>query len=139
MRLIIAGSRGITEQQWVTEKADAWVALHGRPDRVLCGDAQGPDRLGAAWARAQAPPVPVSHYQAAWDVYGARAGHMRNCQMADNADGLLALWDGRSKGTAHMISIASRRGLAVVVWVMQEPGVFVLSSQSTNGEGLGVL
>lgn len=137
MRLIIAGSRGITKFALVAEKADAWVAVQGRPSVVLCGDADGPDRLGAAWARQQAPPIRVAHYPANWKAYGVRAGAVRNVQMADNADALLALWDGRSKGTKHMIGAATRRGLAVVVWVYD---VQTESAQlMEKDEGLGVL
>jgi hypothetical protein len=35
--------------------------------------------------------------------------------MADNADGLIAFWDGKSKGTKHMIDIATKGGLKVRV------------------------
>jgi hypothetical protein len=33
--------------------------------------------------------------------------------MAAYADALVAIWDGRSPGTRHMISEAQRRGLAI--------------------------
>jgi uncharacterized phage-like protein YoqJ len=42
-------------------------------------------------------------YPANWRKYGKRAGHRRNQQMADNADALIALWDGESPGTRDMI------------------------------------
>ena len=35
--------------------------------------------------------------------------------MAKYADALFAIWDGKSKGTEHMISIAEKKGLRVVV------------------------
>jgi hypothetical protein len=35
--------------------------------------------------------------------------------MAANADALVAFWDGQSRGTKHMIDIASARGLVVRV------------------------
>lgn len=45
----------------------------------------------------------VLEFPADWNKYGKRAGYLRNAQMAQIADGLLAFWDGKSKGTEHMI------------------------------------
>lgn len=41
-----------------------------------------------------------------WDKHGKSAGYKRNEEMARNADALIAFWDGKSKGTKHMIDIA---------------------------------
>ena len=41
---------------------------------------------------------------------------MRNLQMAKNAEALIAIWDGKSKGTQHMIRIAKQYGLEVYVY-----------------------
>ncbi len=54
-------------------------------------------------------------YPAAWDTYGLKAGYIRNEEMADNADALIAIWDGKSRGTKHMIDIATRKGLRVYI------------------------
>jgi hypothetical protein len=35
--------------------------------------------------------------------------------MADYADALIAIWDGKSKGTKHMIDIAKKKGLKVFI------------------------
>jgi len=35
--------------------------------------------------------------------------------MSNNADGLIAFWNGKSKGTKHMIDIATKDGLKVRV------------------------
>jgi hypothetical protein len=35
--------------------------------------------------------------------------------MAQNADALIAVWDGQSPGTKHMIDVAKARGLRVFV------------------------
>ena len=45
------------------------------------------------------------------DTYGKRAGYLRNETMAQNADALVALWDGKSRGTRHMLNIAKECGL----------------------------
>ena len=54
-------------------------------------------------------------YPAQWDKYGKRAGYRRNEQMAEVADGLIAFWDGQSKGTKHMIDIMTEKNLPTKV------------------------
>jgi len=46
-----------------------------------------------------------------WRENGRRAGYLRNVRMSECADALIALWDGWSPGTKHMIDIAVRKGL----------------------------
>ena len=43
------------------------------------------------------------------DVHGKKAGYLRNVDMAEYADALVAFWDGKSKGTGHMIDIVLKR------------------------------
>lgn len=59
--------------------------------------------------------IPFVSYPANWEVYGNRAGYIRNEKMAANADALVAFWDGYSHGTAHMIRLAKEYGLSVRV------------------------
>ena len=43
------------------------------------------------------------------------AGPIRNEEMAEVSDALIAFWDGKSRGTKSMIEIARRKGLQVAV------------------------
>ncbi|WP_276914036.1 DNA cytosine methyltransferase [Aneurinibacillus aneurinilyticus] len=54
-------------------------------------------------------------YVADWDKYGNSAGYIRNREMAQSADALMAFWDGKSPGTKHMIDLAKEYGLSVIV------------------------
>lgn len=111
MRTIIAGSR--SEKNY----DDVLMAVQNagwKPTLVLSGCANGADTLGEMWA--QNNHIPVKHYRADWTNYGQRAGYLRNEVMAENADALIAIWDGESKGTKHMIDIARRKGLKVYVF-----------------------
>jgi len=113
MRVIIAGSRSITDGDEV-EKA---IAESGFPiTRLITGGARGVDRVAIAIARSRG--IPVSVFHANWDRYGKRAGFIRNAQMAKYADGLIAVWDGHSRGTRHMIETARRCGLQVYVHIV---------------------
>lgn len=69
------------------------------------------------WARRNN--VPVEKYPANWDKYGKSAGYIRNEEMAKVADSLLAIWDGKSRGTKHMIDIATKKGLTVFIYKVE--------------------
>ena len=54
-------------------------------------------------------------FNADWDKFGKSAGYKRNEQMGNHADALIAIWDGKSKGTMHMISIAKKLDLNIYI------------------------
>lgn len=110
MKTIIAGSRGIQSYPLI---AEAVKASGFEVTVVFSGHARGVDRDGEQWARDNG--VPLAIYPAYWREFGKSAGSRRNEKMAQDADALIALWDGESKGTAHMVATAKRYGLAVCV------------------------
>jgi hypothetical protein len=87
------------------------------PTVVISGTAPGADKLGEQWAKDNS--IPVERYPADWNRYGLSAGYRRNEQMVDNAEALVALWDGKSRGTRHMIDIARKKGLKVFVYLFE--------------------
>lgn len=93
---------------------DALLAAPFRVSTVLCGKALGADTLGERYALTRG--LPLEYYPANWDKYGKQAGFIRNTTMADNAEALIALWNGFSRGTAHMIRQAEARQLHVFVY-----------------------
>lgn len=109
MRVIIAGSR-VLENQDLVEIA---VSESGFDiQTVLSGRARGIDSLAEQWAHARG--VPVEGYPALWSMYGKRAGRIRNQQMAEKADALIAIMVRTgSVGTLDMIDRASAMGLKV--------------------------
>lgn len=110
MKTIIAGSRTIVDIN-IVEKAikDSGFDI----TEVVCGEARGVDSLGKKWAIHHN--IPVASFPAAWDVHGRSAGFIRNREMAAYGEALIAIWDGKSKGTASMISLANKAGLTVYV------------------------
>ena len=110
MKTIIAGSRGITPLQTVINavKASGFTVTE-----VVSGAARGVDQLGEQYGKQAG--IPVKRFPAEWDKYGKSAGYRRNEDMADYADALIAVWDGTSKGTKHMIDTAHAKGLTVYV------------------------
>ena len=110
MRLIIAGGRTLklSGQELDEIMEELWVP---DPDTVVTGLASGIDTAGARWARYHN--IPLDLYPAEWSLYGKAAGPMRNQKMAENADGLLLIWDGKSRGSKSMKFEAEKRGLDI--------------------------
>lgn len=113
MKLIIAGSRSIIDYNVLRTaviKSGLW-KKYKTDIEVVSGGARGVDALGEMFA--QKNNLKLHKFPADWDTYGKRAGILRNIEMAKQADGLLALWDGESPGTKHMIEHAKAEGLEV--------------------------
>ena len=109
-RVIIAGSREFNDYNVLLEAIDEapfYVTY------VISGGAKGVDAMGERYASEM--DIPMAVYLPDWSQYGKVAGPMRNAKMADGADALIALWDGKSKGTKNMIETAQKKGLKVYV------------------------
>lgn len=98
MKLIIAGSRTLDVEDEMIAGLLCQFDIY--PEEVVCGMADGVDHAGLCWADHRA--IKVAEFPAMWGIYGKRAGVYRNSQMADYADALLLIWDGKSKGSANM-------------------------------------
>lgn len=102
-KVIVAGGRDFTDYELVsrvlfamadTEHADKEIS-------IVSGMARGADRCGYDFAIEHN--VVVHMFPANWDKYGRRAGYVRNEEMGNFSDALVAFWDGESRGTKHMI------------------------------------
>ena len=128
MRVIIAGSRDFNDfkllesnlhkifKQLADEKLIS-VWINESNIEVVCGKAKGADTLGEQFA--QIYHFPIKYFPADWDTYGKSAGYRRNAEMANYAKEdngvLIAFWDGKSKGTKHMIDTAKSSSIRVFV------------------------
>jgi hypothetical protein len=109
-RTIIAGSRTIIDYDIVKNgiKESGFII-----DEVVCGLAQGPDILGEKWALEHR--IPVTYFPANWRDFGKSAGCIRNEQMGNYADQLILIWDGKSRGSEHMLRYAKHKKLLIYV------------------------
>ena len=101
-KIIIAGTRTFKDYQLLKN-----VVNHSKfknIDVILSGGARGADSLGERYALENNVRLDVHH--ALWEKYGKSAGYRRNEEMTQNATGAIIFWDGRSKGTEHMINLA---------------------------------
>ena len=79
----------------------------------LSGCCQGADKLGERYALENG--FRVEYHPAEWKKYGRGAGPKRNQQMAKACDYVICFWDGKSSGTASMISYAQK--LEKTIWI----------------------
>lgn len=117
MRVIVAGSRTVTSYR---EVEAAIISSGFEPTVIISGTAKGVDQLGEQYAKIKG--LEILRFPADWNRYGKSAGYRRNVEMAEVADALVAVWDGESKGTKHMIDIANRNGLKVYVYFSERAG-----------------
>jgi len=115
MKTIIAGSRDIVDYGLVKE---AMNRIPWEVSEIVSGKAKGVDSLGERWASENN--ISIKSFPADWETYGKSAGPIRNAQMAKYADALVAIWDGKSRGTSNMINEAKELGLKVVIFLESE-------------------
>lgn len=104
MKLIIAGSRTIDKYRAFFE---AFKYLMNQEDSnkieefVTGACDKGADQVPYLMKETTCE-TPIKAFPADWSRFGAMAGPARNRQMAEYADRLLLVWDGKSKGSANM-------------------------------------
>ncbi|MEG1726080.1 MAG: DUF2493 domain-containing protein [Anaerovoracaceae bacterium] len=112
MKIVIAGGRDFEDCEFLCNKINHYT--QNLPElEIVCGKAKGADALGERYAKENG--INIKYFPVKWDELGKSAGYIRNSEMANYADGLIAFWDGNSKGTKHMIDLAKRMGLKVKV------------------------
>ena len=132
MKVIIAGSRNISSLGLVKQAIEesGWI---DEITEVVSGCASGVDTLGENWAELNE--IPIKKFPADWKntkvkgavirtnqygKYNAAAGSLRNEEMAKYADALIAIWDGKSRGTGDMILRVHSHKLKVFVFLTKE-------------------
>lgn len=118
MKVIVAGSRGIKNYS-LLEKTIKNSTF--KITEIVSGTASGVDMMGEYYSEQNN--IPCARYPADWDLYGRKAGIVRNATMATYADCLIALWDGKSRGTAHMIKCMKVRNKPIYVFNIKNNSV----------------
>lgn len=116
LNIIIAGSRGINDRE-VLKKAVKSSPFEGNISRITVGMARGVDTM--AYNYAMISGYKISEFPAQWDKYGKVAGYYRNKEMGESADGLIAIWDLKSRGTLSMIKIMNELGKPVHLYISE--------------------
>lgn len=102
MKLIIAGGRDIKPSYGFIQGS---LMLLKPFENELITEVVSDGELGVAmegehWASHME--VPVKRFETDWNLHGWAAGPIRNKEMAEYADVLLLIWDGKSRGSTSM-------------------------------------
>ena len=90
MKYIVAGGRDFNNGVIVKTVLNSFQDI----DMIVSGDARGADFLGIMYATEKN--IPIKHFPAQWDIYGNAAGYIRNAEMGEYGDILIAFWDKKS-------------------------------------------
>lgn len=116
-KVIVAGSRGFNDYDLLKSKLDFYLSKCSNVE-IVSGTCYGADKLGEQYAIKHN--LPIKQFPADWNRYGKSAGYIRNSQMADYANACVVFWDGKSRGTQHMINLARAKGLALRIVYFKE-------------------
>lgn len=105
---LIVGSRGYTNYAAFKAKCDALLA--GKTDiEIVSGGASGTDAMAERYAHDHGYSLQI--FPAEWSRYGKRVGYVRNREMHSYIStftdcGVIAFWDGSSRGTAQSFALS---------------------------------
>lgn len=122
MNIVICGSRDFADYDQFKFELDAFFInmLHADPNFgdeicIISGGARGADKMAERYCKEKGWLENFKEYLADWDTHGKKAGILRNLQMLEVADVVFAFWDGKSKGTKHMIDECEKRNIYLML------------------------
>lgn len=108
MKLAIIGSRTFNDYGVLKKECDNLII-----EEIISGGAKGADSLGEKYAIENN--IKFTIFKPDWKKYGKRAGFLRNIDIINSSDSVLAFWDGNSKGTQHSINLAHKHNKPVTI------------------------
>jgi hypothetical protein len=102
LKLAIIGSRSFTDYSSFKKRIQ-YINI----GEIVSGGANGADSLAEQYAKENN--IPIKIFKPNWEKFGKSAGYIRNKQIIDYADQVVAFWDYQSKGTKHSIDISRKQ------------------------------
>lgn len=114
MKIAIVGSRDFPNKKKVETYVSMLNTRYPGGVTVVSGGAKGVD----TWAEkaAKLAGIPTQIIPAEWDKYGKSAGFLRNGLIVEEAERVVAFWDGDSRGTLDTIRKATKAGKPVEIY-----------------------
>jgi len=110
MKIAIIGSRGFCDYEKLCNIMNFY---SDKASLIISGGAKGADLLGERWANENN--IPTKIFLPDWNTHGKSAGFIRNKDIVENADLVIAFWDEVSKGTKHSIDLAIKSNKQLLV------------------------
>lgn len=108
MKAAIIGSRSLTVE-------DLGKYLPAGVTEIVSGGARGIDSCAREYANANG--IKLTEFLPDYVKYGRSAPLFRNMQIIDYADEVIAFWDGKSRGTGHVIKNCREKNKKVTVFM----------------------
>lgn len=117
LKIIVAGSRIITDYELIRTSIceSGFLRCNGI---IVSGGANGVDKLGEEFAKKNNLTLVI--FKANWSTLGKKAGILRNIEMEKYADCLVAIWNGKSVGTKHMINYMKNKNKPVYLVTIED-------------------
>ena len=111
MKVAVIGSRGLTVDN--LEKY-----LPDDTTEIISGGARGVDASAREYAQRHG--LKLTEYLPEYSKYGRSAPLKRNLTIIENADLVLAFWDGLSRGTKYVIDNCKKRNIPVEIHLLNK-------------------
>ena len=107
MKIAVVGSRNL-----IVEDIEKYLPC--KPNEIVSGGARGVDACAKRYAIENN--IKLTEFLPDYKRYGRIAALRRNLDIINYADIVVALWDGRSKGTKNVIDNCKRINKKVIVY-----------------------
>ena len=109
MTYAVIGSRDYRNYEQFRATLDGYTDI----TRIVSGGARGPDGMAERYARDKG--IPCDVFAADWANLGKAAGIIRNTDIINAAEAVIAFWDGKSTGTKDSLKKAIKQNKPVNV------------------------
>ena len=110
MKVAIIGSRSFNDYQRLCQVLNP---VKDKITLIVSGGARGADELSERFAKDNN--IKTLIFLPDWDKYGKKAGFLRNKDIVENSDIVIAFWDGVSPGTKSSIDYANNTSKKVKI------------------------
>lgn len=110
MKIAVVGSRTFSDNDLLSSilnKFDKKIIT------IISGGAAGADKLAENWADKNN--VKKIICKPDWKKYGRKAGILRNKDIVEKSDQVIAFWDGKSRGTKNSIDRAKALDISLTI------------------------
>lgn len=101
MKVAVIGGRGFDDYEKLKQTLELFPITV-----IVSGGAVGADRLAERYAKEKS--IPTEIYLPEWDLFGKKAGFLRNTTIIENSELVVAFWNSKSRGTRDSIGKANK-------------------------------
>ena len=120
MKVAVVGSRSVSDYSVVKAILNQYTFT-----QIISGGAKGVDTFAEQYSSENNLVEPLVILPN-WKRYNRGAGAVRNREIVDSSDFVIAIWDGKSKGTLISINYAKKQNKPIYVWLISESSQFNL-------------